>query len=176
MLSGMTQPPSTSRPPPVVRYSNKPLASYKKTKAKFSFGPATSALLDTVEAWNLAFLSFDYDTTLEHPDPQFTTNVRRSLQTRLDGSGLDICSPISKGLVVGCLLRLPAPRFVYLLRRSPALAQLPLYLAYGDVWLDLIEQRSMICRAEDIDDPSTGAITDLGQAQAILERIGASPR
>lgn len=141
------------------------------TRRAITYGPATSSALDTVERWNLAFLSFDFDAALEHPDPNFTTHVRRSTQTRLDGSGLDICSPLADGLVLGCLLRLPAPRFVYLLRQSPALPHLPLYQAYGDAWLDLIEQRCRICQTEDDDASGADITTDLVEAQAILERV-----
>ena len=75
--------------------------------------------------------------------------------------------------MVGSLLRLPAPHFAYLIRRHPVLRKLPLYTAYGDSWLELIEKRSGICLAGD--DPDTDSaidnVTDLNQAQAALDRI-----
>lgn len=79
----------------------------------------------------------------------FAVHIRRSTQTLLDGTGLDLCGMQDADHLVGGLLRLPAPRFVYLIRRHPVLAQLPLYVAYGEAWLDLIELRSRKCVIED---------------------------
>ena len=106
----------------------------------------------------------------------FAVHVRRSTQTLLDGTGLDLCCMRDAGHLVEGLLRLPAPRFVYLIRRHPVLAKLPLYLAYGDAWLDLIESRSRNCLIEDgLDtDQMLGDPETLNQAKAILERASRS--
>ena len=168
-LLGMTRTNSTVPQPLTIRYSPKPRESYKQVRPGFAFGPATSALLGAPEAWNLAWLSHDYDQCLEPANPNFTVLVRRTCQTRLDGSGLGITDSLD--LLVGSLLLRPAPRFVYLIRQSPLLPQLPLYQAYGDAWLQDIEQRSRFCLAEADDEPTVDVVTDLSQAQSLLDRI-----
>ena len=147
-LCCMTNPNLKVQPSPVIRYSMKPMESYLNTPGR-SGAYACPPLLDTPERWNLAYLSHDYEKTVWHKDPMFAVHVRRSTQTLLDGSGLDLCGMHDARYLVEGLLRLPAPRFVYLIRRHPVLAQLPLYVAYGEAWLDLIEHRSRKCLIED---------------------------
>ena len=133
----------------VARYSPKPIQEYDKVLAGKVYGPSTSKLLDTTEAWNLAFLSHDFESDFQHKDPLFTTHVRRTAQTRLDGTGLGIGQ--DPATLVGSLLTLPAPRFVYLISQNEKLLEsLPLYAAYGDAWLKIIAARDRLC---DFDDP-----------------------
>ena len=165
--------PSRIDSPQVIRYSPRPLESYVRTQHGHTHGPATSALLDTAEMWNLAYLSHDFEARLDHPDPQFTTNVRRSCQTLLDGTGVDLTGLRTAKQLVGSWLRLPAPRFVYLILRHPILQTLPMYAAYGSPWLQLIEERSRLCHFEPSADGSVVAneAIDLNQARAVLNRI-----
>lgn len=171
-LCGMTNPNLKVQPSPVIRYSMKSMESYLKTPGR-SLASAGSPLLDTPERWNLAYLSHDYEKRVWHKDPMFAVHVRRSTQTLLDGTGVDLCGMHDACHLVEGLLRLPAPRFVYLIRRHPVLAQLPLYVAYGEAWLNLIELRSRKCVIEDgldgdrmlDDDPEV-----LIRVKAILER------
>jgi hypothetical protein len=124
-------------------------------------------MLTTTGAWNLAYLSHDFERTLWHGDPQFTVNVRRTTQMKLDGSGLDmVMDPASE--VLESLLNLPAPRFVYLISQHPLLVHLPMYLAYGHMWLKTIEERSFLC---EVDGYQSGEISDCSLALAELERI-----
>jgi hypothetical protein len=169
----MRHTPSRLGSPEVIRYSPKPLASYLQTHHGHTYGPATSVLLDTTEIWNLAYLSHDFETRLDHPDPQFTTNVRRSCQTLLDGTGLDLTGLRKANQLVGSWLRLPAPRFVYLILRHPILQMLPLYTAYGPSWLHLIEERSRLCDFEPSADGMlvAGEIVDLTLARAVLDQV-----
>jgi hypothetical protein len=152
----------------IIRYSPRPRAAYQGKVNGSLYGPSTSGLLETTEAWNLAFLSNDFETRLHHPDPYFTTNVRRTTQTLLDGSAVDLTESFPLSERVACLLRLPAPRFVYLVHRFAHLEQLPMYRAYGDEWLVTIEERSHICC---VDDWEPDSITDLAQAQAVLASL-----
>ena len=165
----MTTPRTNS--PSILCYSPRPLATYKAKGVKIDYGPATSAMLTSPEAWNLAYLSHDFETRLQHPDPNFTVLVKRTVQFRLDGSGSDIVSEGVSGLF-GSLLNQPAPRVVYLLRQHPALTQLPLYVAYGEAWLEVMGQRERLCCAELPDDrllqPEP---TDLQDARDVLARI-----
>jgi hypothetical protein len=155
----------------IICYSPRPLATYIKIGNKIAYGPATSKFLTSPEAWNLAYLSHDFDTHLQHPDPNFTVIVKRSVRFRLDGSGGDLVSQeINEQF--GSLLNLPAPRFVYLLRKHPAFNKFPMYVAYGDAWLNIIEKRSRICRSDALG-PAAEEIepTNLRMAQEILNRI-----
>ncbi len=154
-----------------ICYSPRPLATYIKISNKIAYGPATSNLLTIPEAWNLAYLSHDYDAQLKHPDPNFTVNVRRSVRFRLDGSGSDLVSEeINEQL--GSLLNLPAPRFVYLLKQHHAFRRFPMYVEYGEAWLETIGKRERLCCAEtpaaesDEVEPK-----DMQLAQEILDRI-----
>ena len=127
-----------------VRYSQKPIKAYSKMLAGVEYGPATSALLNTDVMWNLAFLSHDFEKNINHPDPMFSTHVRRSTQMRLDGSGLGLAE--DPQTLVGSWLTLPAPRFVYLISENEKLlTTLPLYVAYGKAWLKTITARERLC-------------------------------
>lgn len=155
----------TSTSTQTIRYSPRPRETYQGSVEGTRYGPATSTLLDSHEAWNLAYLSHDFEKVLTHKDPYFTTNVRRTTQTILDGSGLDLTgsSPVS-GLVAS-LLRAPAPRFVYLIQRHATLKSLPMYTAYGEAWLATIAARARICC---VDDWEPDNISDLTQAKTVL--------
>ena len=101
----------------------------------------STAMIDTPQRWNLAFLSHDFEHQRFHRNPQFLVHVRRSSQIRLDGKGLDLVGDVANECV-SSLLSEVAPRFVYLLSSHPALKSLPLYVAYGDEWLHTIERRA----------------------------------
>jgi hypothetical protein len=151
----------------VIRYSPKPLSEYAGTVQGTPYGPAHSTLLCVPQAWNLAYLSFDFDKALHHRDPYFSTHVVRTMQTRLDGGGEDIIEKYPPSQLVQGLLSLPAPRFVYLIRHHSVLQQLPLFLNYGQAWLDTIEERSRICGADDVEEPT---LIDLSLANDALAR------
>lgn len=127
----------------MIRYSPKPRSEYKRMIQGAPFGPSESRLLEPPEVWNLAYLSFPYERLVDHPDPMFTTHVRRSTQMRLDGTGLGLSEDPTT--LVGSLLSLTAPRFLHLLARSPAIATLPLLQIYGADWLNLVHDRARVC-------------------------------
>lgn len=130
----------------MINYSPKPRSAYRWESGGHSYGPATSRLLDTPETWNLAYLSHDFESQRSHPDPGFTTFVRKTVQARLDGTGPD--SRPDAHNIVGTLLQLPAPRFVHLIRHHSVLPKLPMFLAYGQGWLETMDRRSRICMAD----------------------------
>jgi hypothetical protein len=94
--------------------------------------------------------------------------VRRTTQTLLDGSGVDLTEAIPLSGRVASLLRVPAPRFVFLIQKFTHLKSLPMYAAYGEEWLATIEERSHICCVDDWE-PET--IADLSQANSVLALI-----
>lgn len=135
----------------IIRYSPHPIEFYTKTATlqrvglpdeTVSFGPGESPLLkDEPEAWNLAFLSFWYETESNHPDPSFTTRVRRTLQF-LPRTGETDLAGLSPEETVRPLLRLPALQAVRALQALPRFKQLPLYQAYGEPWREVIQRRA----------------------------------
>lgn len=155
--------------PALIQYSRKPRAAYQRTAGKVTFGPATSVLLNTPEAWNLAYLSFDFDAVLQHPDPHFSTHVRETCRAKLDGTPTGVVESVAASKMLASLLLLPAPRFVYLIKDHPVLPVLPLYCAYGKQWLTTIEQRSWQCVT---DRHRPEPIHDMTEAKNLLERFG----
>ena len=153
-----------------VRYSPRPIEKYS-TRAS---GPATSNFLrEDPAAWNLAFLSHDYDDRREHPDPKFTSLVRSSTQMILSSGSLDLAGlqpPLKK---VQGLMGLPAPQAVVNLLKLRRLGQLPLYRAYGADWCDTIQRRSYLAQAPDNDaNPELDfPIHHFSDAQLVLERL-----
>ena len=127
------------------RYSPRPREAYGQILHGFAFGPSASPLLDTVQAWNLAYLSYDFEANPDHPDVQFSTLVRRSTQVRLHDGTLGLADELKD--LSGSWLLLPAPRFVYLVQNFKFLSEIPLYQAYGQAWLDTIQARGRLCQA-----------------------------
>lgn len=151
----------------MINYSPFPRSSYRWESNGHSYGPATSSMLDTQERWNLAYLSHNYDNKRDHPDANFTVNVRRTTQWKLDGSGLDI-SGVSGKKTVASLLNVPAPRFVMLIKAHPVLHTIPMFTAYGQAWLDTIEQRSWLCHVDGYDHPEPPS---MAEALSVLDRV-----
>lgn len=118
-----------------MRYSPKPMQDYGQA----------SAVIDTAERWNLAYLSHPFETHQLHKDPHFSVHVRRTSQTRLDGGGLDLLGTCPPELLVEGFFRLPAPRAVYLLQNSRVLEWTPLWAAYGKPWLHTMQARAKGC-------------------------------
>lgn len=131
------------------RYSPLPIDGYQRVLGGKSFGPANSKLLVLPQVWNLAYLSFPYEDLMDHPDPIFTTNVRRTTQMHLNAKGLGLSE--DPQTLVGLLLNLPAPRFVRILEESPELlATLPLFQVYGQEWINTISRRAKGCEWESV--------------------------
>ena len=160
--------PQTNMRKTLIRYSPRPLATYRTTGRAADYGPATSAILVQPGAWNLAYLSFDYEQSLQPLDPHFTVNVRRTVKSKLDGSGIDMAGTEHPSLLVESLLALPAPRFVHLIERHPIVHSLPMYLAYGDAWLRTIRTRSFLCQA---DESPPDNVVDFALASAVLAKF-----
>lgn len=157
----------TKNETPVIRYSPRPISDYTKTHAGVELGPGTSVMLKPAQAWNLAYLSYDYDKSIQHPDPEFTVLVRRTCQTKLDGTGLDVVGNSGVPLVES-LLELPAARFVHLITQHPALKTLPMFTAYGQPWLDTITARSYKCQT---DESPPDNVVDFSAARALLAKF-----
>ena len=156
------------------RYSPRPREAYGTVTYGVALGPNASPLLDTPQAWNLAYLTYDFEANPVHPDVGFSTLVRRSTQVRLADGTLGLADELKE--LTGSWLLLPAPRFVYLIRNFKFLSEVPLYQVYGQAWLDNIEARGRLCQAgfgqpDALDCDSE--VTDSGNevAQGLFDRL-----
>ncbi|MBK1683931.1 hypothetical protein [Rhodoferax fermentans] len=125
-----------------VRYSPLPIESY-------SFSAKSQILTEDPDAWNLAYLSWDFETCQRWPDPNFSTHVRRTLQFVPTTGKLDLAGSEHIRDTVRWMVRNPAPRVVKLLLAMPRFKELPLYQAYGDTWAETILARSFLYREPD---------------------------
>lgn len=129
-----------------MRYSPQPIEAYDRVIQGKTCGPSQSYFLkDDLEAWNLAFLSFDYAKRPVHTDHQFTVMVVKSLNTRVDTGAMDLLGRIPENLTIRSLLKAPAPQFIKVLQARNLYQKLPLYKAYGQPWLDTMGARSWLC-------------------------------
>ena len=159
-------PPQPNKAIKLIRYSPRPIEEYGKPNSPAR--PANSRLLSDPAAWNLAFLSFDYGTAVMHPDPNFTTLVRRTVQSALDGSGPDLTGVKGDHELVGHWLYLTPPEFVYQVTRHSVLKSLPMYQAYGQEWLRTIDHRAYMLGASKPDP----VLAPLVEACEVLQKIG----
>jgi hypothetical protein len=129
-----------------VRYSPQPLSFYSAKVHGVRIGPMQSPFFaDDPEAWNLAFLSHDYESSLLHPDPNFTVHVRRTIQTVIATGLPDLTNLVPAELSIRGQLRLPASvAAAFLLYKLPCniVEMLPLFKAYGRPWLEMLERRA----------------------------------
>lgn len=139
---------------PTMRYSPKPIEQYGRTIEGKFYGPSESLLIHGDDAaWNLAYLSFDYESRPVSPDSNFTTLVHRTL-----GMG-----PIRQWLAN------PAPQFVALVGEYDGLSQLPLFKAYGHEWIVTMDKRSRKA-ATHVGQPDDD-VDDTEQAAKLLGRF-----
>lgn len=157
-----------------IRYSPKPIEAYgrnfKIPGGVLDVGPHLSPLLaNDPEAWNLAFLSFPYEEDTYGNAPAFSVHIRRTLQVDVATGALDI-TETEPGMRVRLYLRYPPLKAVRLLLglQPHVLRKLPMYLQYGDGWLETIQQRaSMLASMNDPDND----IVDVSQATEYLQRF-----
>lgn len=122
-----------------TRYSPEPIGSYR-------FAPLYKFLTDDPVAWDLAYLSWDFEACKEPPDAQFSTVVRRTLQFVTASGRIDLANTQPPNLTVRGLMRHPAPRAVKLILDLHRLPELPLFQAYSTRWLDTFQTRSHLYR------------------------------
>ena len=77
-----------------------------------------------------------------HPDPHFSSYVRRTLQYVLLTGETDLAGIVPSHLTVRGFFRFPPPKAVLKLLAMKKRESLPLFKAYGAAWLVLAEQRS----------------------------------
>lgn len=160
------------------RYSPRPIADYgAKVRLRVAgspktdevvTGPATSALLkDDPEAWNLAYLSHNYEGPRCLLDPFFTTHVRRTLQFVIRTGETDLVGD-REHETVRPILRLPPLQAVKSVLRIERLKSLPLYQAYGKTWIEIIQRRASALAS--MQDPDNDVVS-VQDASTYLERF-----
>lgn len=103
-------------------------------------------LLEDEAAWNLAYLSWDFDNPELRPDPNFSVNVRRTLQFVLATGQIDLTESVSRLEKVHGLINGIPPQVARRLTELKRVTELPLFKAYGQSWLDMVLCRSRLYR------------------------------
>lgn len=126
----------------------------------FSSFASSLILNDDEAAWNLAYLSYDFEKLRSHPDPHFSTHVRRTLQHVLLTGETDLAGKVPAHLTVRGFFRFPPPKAMFQLLAMKRREALPLFKAYGTGWLVLAEQRSHLWQ-EPYDSALDALVTEL---------------
>jgi len=143
-----------------IRYSPEPITHYRSAKL-FKF-LAVDAL-----AWNLGYLSFDFENLKSQPDSHFSVNVHRTLMFVIATGGIDLAGQLPDRDKVRGLMHGPAAQVAHKIASLTFVKQLPLYLAYGAPWLALLQQRAQAWR-EPHDAQFDFAVPDCSQALELI--------
>lgn len=146
-----------------TRYSPEPIGSYR-------FAPMFKFLVEDPVAWNLAYLSWDFEAAQKPPDANFSTHVRRTLQYSLATGRVDLTDETPPHRTVRGLLQHPPPRAVKLLTEHPLVRDMPLFRAYGPDWLRTLEARGRLYW-EPYDKDYDFEINVLTQATEVIAKI-----
>jgi hypothetical protein len=153
-----------------LRYSAKPIEEYGRTVDGRFVGPSTlpSLRLD-LEAWNLAYLSFNFDAKPACP-PEFGHLVARTMRTDLTTGLTHPCGVhLPRHLTVRPFLRQPPREFVTTMLAHPSVRRLPLYKGFGEDWLRVMFERSWI--GGGVADDGLEEEAGLLEMRRLLERV-----
>ena len=143
-----------------MRYSPQPIEYYSRNLLDLRVGPAQSPFLrDDPLAWNLAWVSHNYDATPQASDPKFTTHVRETARNH------ELRKHLNK---------LPEQFYHAVFVLQPRLVRsLPMFAAYGLPWVNTVQQRA---RWAEPNDPLLDApIGNTALALQHLTRIFSAP-
>lgn len=116
---------------------------YSIRAPQFYAAGKTGLLAGDLDAWNLAWLS--HGETF-HPDPHFTSLVRRTLQFVIKTGGIDLIDQLPAIAKVRGLMRFAPAHVVKKLLEAQHLSDMPLYAAYGTTWTDTMIRRARLYR------------------------------
>jgi len=132
--------------------------------------PSRSSILSCDEAaWNLCYLSFDWDTQTYHKDPEFSVNILRTLQFIVASGEIDLARECPQRTVRVFMEGTPHAA-VKKITAMERMLELPMVRAYGTGWLTTIAERSALWR-EPYDDAFDTEVTDFTQALQVLARM-----
>lgn len=149
----------------MTRYSPNPIDAYPSAAVY-------RLLRSDPAAWDLAWLSWDFENPRRMPDPALSVKIRRTLQFVISDGSLDLTGAVPDHLKVRGLMKYPAPYVAKFLVGMKRLRSLPMFRAYGSKWVETIEDRSHLYR-EPHDAVFDFAVPDTSQAADALTRIGA---
>ena len=145
-----------------IRYSPKPISDYRL--------PSLSPLLsEDAAAWNLAYLSFDWESVTKFPDPRISVAVRATLQFVPETGQIDLLNQQPQR-TVRTLVALPPPALALRLLKMPRRKELPLYVFYGATWLETLMRRAELYR-EAYDPLHDEPITDVSAASDLIRKV-----
>lgn len=145
---------------------------------KTSFSPPITAfptatifkfLASDPTAWDLGYLSWDFERGMR-PDAQFSVNIHRTLQFVLATGAIDLANSQPAADKVRGLIKGPAPQVALAIASMARLKQTHMYLAYGDVWLETLRQRSHLYR-EPHNEVLDFAVTDCSKAMEFIRKL-----
>lgn len=131
-----------------MRYSDKPINAYGQLVDGEHHGPAALSLLRSdLQAWNLAYLSFDFETNPGKPSPEFMYLLALTLRTDLlTGTVCAEGGALAQQSTIRPLLEFSPREFATLLLAHPRVRELPLYKGFGESWLTLLFERACVAR------------------------------
>lgn len=133
----------------LFRYSPEPIEAYDITFGRARIGPSQlQSLAGHPACWNLAFLTFDYATDPVHPDPRFAGHVLDTVRFVLRRQEIDVLGQQPVALKVEGLLQADARTFLDGLLENDLYHGCPLWRAYGDRWIDNMQDRVGACRPD----------------------------
>ncbi|MFM9881033.1 MAG: hypothetical protein ACKVOO_11575 [Burkholderiaceae bacterium] len=136
----------THTPKGAYRYSPKPVQDYDLNLGGLLVGPGQSPFLaGSFEAWNLAYLSHDFEAEPVHPNPGFTTACRATTNYFLDQGVVDLIGNGPAHMKVQGLLRRNPEDFLRALTRHPNHKKTALYLLLGATWIGIMQSRLDQC-------------------------------
>lgn len=112
------------------------------------YGPGTSAFLDELEVWNIAFLTSAFESQDHILDIEIALCAYKTGHFVLSQQSVDEVDLASPELCVGGLFRLPPLAAVAAVRALPFLEKLPLYQLLGPQWVDTMTSRIAMCRPD----------------------------
>lgn len=145
-----------------MRYSPMPIDHYPVPNASKFLKPDE-------QAWNLAWLSFDFDNNVAHPDAKFSTHISATVRTLVRTGVVDVAND-NPEQTVREFLKKPAPKAVQMILAMTHLHKLPMYKAYGPEWVNTILQRSHLAQ-EAHDAEFDSPVPSTKQAMKLLKRF-----
>lgn len=113
------------------------------------YGPfAASSLLTSEAAWNLAWLSHDYEGR-KGPNAKFTTAVRSTLAVCTDTGDIDVLGLENPVLRLSNFMTFPPDIAIAAIHASPFFTKMPLHQLLGAKWKDIMISRVLASRRKD---------------------------
>ena len=121
-------------------------------------------------AWDLGYLSWDFDKGEGYPDAHFSVNILQTLQFVIKTGAVDMAKTLPASELVRGMIKGPAPMIAKALVGFPRLQETRMFLAYGGKWLETVQSRSYLYR-EPYDVKYDAEVADMTAAMGVLSRL-----